>query len=110
MGWAYEFFYEKTLEEMRTLFNQWGPWEWNLGDSAWYGDYLSCVPVSDVRIRIHEWGYEPGKPRKYSSLMQIIQHPSVQRSGASRVTLDQVFFDLLNRLPVQGLKEIEWYD
>jgi hypothetical protein len=110
MNWAYQFFYEKRIEEMEKLFNQWGPWEWSLGDSHWYGDYLCCAPFSDVRIRIHEWGYKPGEARRYSSLMQILHRPSVSRSGASRATIDPVFFELLGRLPAQSVVEIEWYD
>lgn len=109
-AWAYEFFCDQRLDGMQSLFNGWGPWEWGLGDSHWYGDYLSCVPFSDVKIRIHDWGGKPGTARRYTSLMQIIQHPRITCSGISRAAIDAVFFDLLGRLPAQNLVEIEWYD
>ena len=110
MSWAYQFFCQKTLEEMHKLFNQWGPWEWYQGDSYWYGDYLGCAALTDVRIRIHEWGFEPGKARKYTSLIQVLQHPGICRSGATRATIDEVFFELLGRLPADNIVEIDWYD
>lgn len=53
--WSHYFRCDQSLESMLTTFNQAGPWQWQLRDSAWYGDYLNTRPAEGVRVRIQSY-------------------------------------------------------
>lgn len=53
--WEYDFVCDESLESMRAAFNQSGPWQWELRDSAWYGDYLNTRPEEGIRVRIESY-------------------------------------------------------
>ncbi len=113
VGWAYEFACDKSIAEMSSILNESGPWTWTLGESYWYGDYLKCRPSSDIRIRIHEprhfllpWlGSSSGVGEHYISQLEVGPEAGVQRSS-----IDAIFRELLARLPVQNLVEIDAYE
>ncbi len=48
VGWpAFDMFAfdsDLTLEDMQTVLNAAGPWQWVMHDSYWYGDYLLTRP------------------------------------------------------------------
>jgi hypothetical protein len=110
--WAYDFGCEQTLEDMRSVFNEAGPWHWELSDSAWYGDYLNTNPASGVCVRVHEYpqmgeaGEFVGLQRKgFSPLLEI-----KDASSAAREEVDEVFRGLLQRVNATKIMEIEPYD
>ncbi len=110
--WAYDFCCEQTLEGMRSVFNEAGPWHWELRDSAWYGDYLDTNPTSGIRIRVHDYpqsgeaGEFVGLLRAgFSALLQIKDESSVAQEE-----VDEVFRGLLQRVNATNITEIEPYD
>jgi len=40
--WAYDFACDQPIEVIPAAFNAAGPWQWQLRDSHFYGDYVSC--------------------------------------------------------------------
>jgi hypothetical protein len=97
--------------------NEIGDWDWDIGDSHWYGDYLRCKPFDGVRIRIvdfpkqkpgmaaDEWEYEadiasspPSPARKWTS------------RAATASEIDAAFRKVLSEIPARDIKEIEWFD
>lgn len=110
--WAYAFGCEQTLEDMRSVFNEAGPWHWELRDSAWYGDYLNANPTRGVRARVHEYPQigEAGKfvglqQKGFLALLQI-----KDESSTAQAEVDEVFRELLQRVNVTNITDIEPYD
>ncbi len=110
--WAYDFDSDRSLEAVLSVFNEVGPWQWELRESAWYGDYLYTCPAKDVRIRIHEYPQytEMGKfsglrAKGFSALLGI-----EAESSATQAEVDKVFRGLLGRVNATNITEIEWYD
>ena len=100
--WAYEFNCAKSIDEILAVFNVSGPWYWEMGDSAWYGDYLDAHPVEGVRVRIHEF---PEADVKYTALLQIKSESPVEQAE-----IDEVCKSLLNKINARDTKEIDPYD
>jgi len=120
IGWAYEFRCARSLNELRAILNQTGPWEWTARDSYWYGDYLISRPFPKVRVRIHEKGGQGGvlaasavqsgsmpeaPPNLYTVLVDTDSGCEIDRAA-----IDSIFLALLRRTDVQELREIEHYD
>ncbi len=110
--WAYDFDSDRSLEAMPSVFNEAGPWQWELRESAWYGDYLNTYPTKDVRIRIHEYPQytEMGefnglRASGFSALLGI-----EAENSATQAEVDKVFRGLLGRVNATNITEIEWYD
>src|SRR5260370_25359528 len=68
MTGAYEFIcpYGST-HDLHARLNQLGEWQWQVGDSHWYGDYVACVPFAGVRIRICYFPAKVGNEYKYQA-------------------------------------------
>jgi hypothetical protein len=110
--WAYDFACDRSLEDLHAVFNEAGPWQWQLRDSAWYGDYLNTRPTEGVRVRVHEYPQagEAGtfvgiRDKGFSALLQI-----EAGSLAARAEVDSIFQGLLSRVNVRETVEIEPYD
>ena len=107
--WAYDFTCDQTLEAILAALNSAGPWQWALGESAVYGDYLNCRPMEHVRVRLHEFpqmlfvGFRRGKG--FSALLEI--RPE---STATRFEIDGVFRRLLQGIDATDITEIDPYD
>lgn len=97
--WAYDFTCAKSIETILTIFNEAGPWIWQMRDSAWYGDYLNARPSEGVRVRIHE------VRGIYSALLRI-----ESESAAQQNQIDEVCRGLLAKIHAENIKEIEPYD
>ena len=76
--WAYDFTCDRSIESMLAFFNEAGPWQWELRDSAWYGEYLSAQVTGGARIRVHEYPFEGEagvfsglRGKGFSALLQI---------------------------------------
>jgi hypothetical protein len=76
--WVYDFACDLSLEAILGIFNEAGPWHWQLRESAWYGDYLNARPAQGVRVRVHEYSYAGAggtfmglREAGFSALLQI---------------------------------------
>ena len=110
--WAYDFACDRSLADILAAFNAAGPWQWDLHESAWYGDYLNARPLDGVRVRVHaypqagEGGVFVGlRDKGFSASLQIEAECS-----ATQAEVDEVLRRLLNRVSAEDLKEIEPYD
>ena len=110
--WAYDFGCNRSLTGMLSVFNDAGPWQWELRESSWYGDYLNARPVEGVRVRIHEYPQtgEAGefiglRDKGFSALLEI-----EAESSAAREEIDEAFRGLLEKICAEDVKEIEPYD
>ena len=101
--WAYAFACDRPLGGLAGEWNAAGPWEWQLRDSSWYGDYLNTRPIDGVRVRIHEQPHV--QQGGYTALMQI-----EPESAATQPEVDAVLRDLLRLVGVDELRPIEPYD
>jgi hypothetical protein len=110
--WAYDFARDRPIEGLLAVFNDAGPWQWEMRESAWYGDYLSTGPSDGVRVRVHE--YPQGgegrtfvglRDRGFSTLLQI-----EAESSATQTEVDGVFRGLLTRVGATNVTAIEPYD
>jgi hypothetical protein len=105
MTGAYSFIcgYPST-EALHARLNQLG-WQWRIGDSHWYGDYLASVPFMGVRIRIVDFPARAESGWRYESDIRITKEcktPMPEIDAAYRAMLEQV--------PAQDVQEIEWFD
>ena len=117
--WAYVFTFDEPIETLLSNFNEAGPWQWELRESSWYGDYLNVRPVTGVRVRIHEFPQAneggvfvgPGivegfrYDKGYTALLEI-----EAESPATKAEINEVFQSLLSKISAQNIKEIEPYD
>jgi hypothetical protein len=117
--WAYVFTCEQALEAMLAALNAVGPWQWQLRDSAWYGDYLATRPAEGARLRIHEFpssGSEeagiyvgPGTvdgvtyDRGFTALLEV-------EDASAKPEIDRIFRGLLDTVGAAKVKAIEPYD
>ena len=106
--WAYDFDCDQSIEAILAAFNSAGPWQWGLGDSTTYGDYLNCRPKEHVRVRIHEYPqmlFIGKRDKGFSALLEI--RPE---STATWFEIDGVFRRLLQEIEATNITEIEPYD
>jgi len=106
--WAYDFTCDQTLEAILAALNSAGPWQWALGESAVYGDYLNCRPNEHVRVRLHEYPqmlFVGLRDKGFSALLEIRAE-----SMATRFEIDAVFRRLLQEIDATNVTEIEPYD
>jgi hypothetical protein len=93
---------DKLLFRLREL----SGWDWRIGDSAWYGDYLACKPFPGVRIRIVDFPDSTPGGWKYDS--------DIRRRSPECATpmteIDEAYRKLLAQIPAEDVKEIEWFD
>jgi hypothetical protein len=110
--WAYDFTCKQPIEAIRDAFNAAGPWQWQLNDSHFYGDYLNCRPQEHVRLRVHAY---PGNGMVrftglrfwggYKAMLEIAPAGTVTQSE-----VDDVFRRLLQGIKARHVTEIEPYD
>jgi hypothetical protein len=120
--WAYDFTCEQPIETILAVFNSAGPWQWQMRDSAIFGDYLSCRPNEHVWVRIHEYAQLGNRPTPlfaserfrvsagrrdngFAASLQIDDERASTRAG-----IDAIFRRLLQGIGVSSIAEIEPYD
>ena len=59
---AYNFYCDKNLHEIQKILNEVGPYQWEVWDSHWYGDYLRANNEESVKIKIFEPPDQAGPP------------------------------------------------
>ncbi len=105
MTGAYSFIcqYSSTSRLCERL-NQLG-WEWRLGDSHWYGDYVAAAPFPGVRIRIVDFPDRTEDGWRYESDIRIHKECTTPMT-----TIDQAYRQMLSQIPAHEIKEIESFD
>jgi hypothetical protein len=82
-----------------------GGWQWRMGDSHWYGDYLACSPFEGVRIRIVDFPKRDGDDYSYDCDIRRRAECSTPMTE-----IDVAFRKLLEDLPAHNVREIDWFD
>jgi hypothetical protein len=100
---AYAFTFSGTLEALQARLQAEGPWEWQLRDSAWYGDYLLALGpglgrAEGLRVRMYEdepapgqftiellWDPESGSLDAWEAAVQLVLHQILPGVGAEKV-------------------------
>lgn len=80
-------------------------WEWRVGDSYWYGDYLAAVPFPGVRIRIVDFPGRIGDEYIYDSDIRIRKECTTPMAE-----IDAAYRNVLAQIPAHDIKEIEGFD
>jgi hypothetical protein len=80
-------------------------WQWRVGDSYWYGDYVAAVPFPGVRIRIVDFPRRAETGWRYESDIRIAQD-----SKMPMAEIDAAYRNVLAQLPAREVKEIESFD
>lgn len=80
-------------------------WEWSLGDSHWYGDYVRSAPFPGVRIRIVDFPDRTGDEWKYKSDIRI-----TKECKTPMTEIDAAYRNVLVQLPAHDIREIEGFD
>ena len=109
--WAYDFACDQPIEAIPAAFNTAGPWQWQLRDSDFYGDYLNCRPKQHVRLRVHEYpskGHVKFVGLRYKGFKALLQIDAERM--ATRSEIDDVFRRLLQGINATNVTEIEPYD
>ena len=80
-------------------------WQWHLGDSYWYGDYVVARPVPGVRIRIVDFPEHLDSGYRYDSDIRIDKDCATPMSE-----IDAAYRNVLAQIPAHDVKEIEGFD
>ena len=104
--WAYEFLCkESSTEQLCARLNSLGGWNWGVGDSYWYGDYVVARPFPGVRIRIVDYPKSVNDEYKYDADVRL----GVECKIAMAV-IDKAFRKALEQIGAHDVKEIETFD
>ena len=106
--WAYDFSCDQGLEAICDVFNDAGPWQWQLRDSYIFGQYVNSRPAAGVHIRVHEYPqafFTGARDKGFSALLQIDADSVVEKTE-----IDASFRALLERVMAKELSAIEPYD
>jgi hypothetical protein len=111
VAWAYDFTCRQPIAAMRAAFDAAGPWQWQLRESDFHGDYLSCRPQPRVRLRVHDQeqiGRGQYLRRRADGFLALLE---IEPGGtAARGEIDAVFRRLLEAIGATDVREIEPYD
>ena len=107
-NWAYDFSCNQSLEEVIAVFNDIGPWQWQLRDSYMVGSYLNTRPMEGMHVRVHEYPQSFLKGPREKGFLALLQLED--DSVAEQEDVDRMFRELLNRVMATDINEIEPYD
>jgi hypothetical protein len=96
---------ESSTDRLQTRLNSLGGWNWTLGDSYWYGDYVACVPFEGVRIRIVDFPTAVEGGFRYDADVRI--------RGECKTPMDEIdsaFRKVLAGIGARDVEEIEPFD
>jgi hypothetical protein len=80
-------------------------WQWRVGDSHWYGDYVAAVPFPGVRIRIVDFPKRVGDRWRYESDIRLGKDCKTPMAE-----IDAAYRKVLAQLPAHDIQEIEGFD
>jgi hypothetical protein len=106
MTGAYSFLCQyRSTDALLGRLQELGIWQWRIGDSYWYGDYLGCRPFPGVRIRIVDFPSLVDGNYRYESDIRISSECTTPMEA-----IDEAYRKMLAQIPAHDVKEIEWFD
>lgn len=106
MTGAYQFVCaEASTDALLKRLNSQGGWQWSLGDSHWYGDYVACSPFTGVRVRICDFPERVDGGHRYRADVRISKD-----CGTTVPVIDEAFRAVLAQAGARSVEEIEWFD
>jgi hypothetical protein len=95
---------ESSTEALRDALNALGGWQWFMGDSYWYGDYVACKPYEGVRIRIVDFPKRVNDEYRYDADVRL------RDSKTPLEVVDEAFRRVLAQIGAHDVEEIESFD
>jgi len=80
-------------------------WQWRVGGSYWYGDYVAAVPFPGVRIRIVDFPGRADSGYIYESDIRVGKECTTPMEE-----IDKAYRNVLAQIPAHDINEIEWFD
>ncbi|MBI3476660.1 MAG: hypothetical protein HY010_13085 [Acidobacteria bacterium] len=106
MTGAYQFVVpDSSTTALRTRLHALGGWQWSMGDSHWYGDYVACSPFPGVRIRICDFPDRVAGGYRYRADVRLAND-----CQTAMPAIDEAFRALLAQAGARDVEEIEWFD
>ena len=96
---------ESTTDQLCARLNALGGWNWGVGDSYWYGDYVVTRPFPGVRIRIVDFPKHTETGYQYDSDIRIGKECTTPMTE-----IDAAYRNVLAQLPAHDVQEIETFD
>jgi hypothetical protein len=96
----------RSTDALLVRLQEFGGWDWRIGDSHWYGDYLACVPFPGVLIRIVDFPKSEEAGWRYESDVRL---RSPQCTAPMNV-IDEAFRKVLAQIPAEDVREIDPFD
>ncbi len=101
VAWGYDFACGNSISTILAAFNSGGAWQWRLGDSDIYGDYLKCRPKEHAEIQVYDarqfWTWRTGDREGFWAELSC--------DSADRVEIDRCFLELLRRINASNISE-----
>ena len=101
VSWGYDFACGKSIDAILAAFNSAGAWQWRVGDSYIYGDYLKCRPKEHADIRVYDarqfWTWRAGDREGFWAELSCDRN--------DRAELDQSFLELLRRIDARNISQ-----
>jgi hypothetical protein len=101
VSWGYDFVCGKSIEVILGVFNSEGSWQWTIGDSDIYGDYLKCRPKEQAEIRVYDarqfWTWSAGDREGFWAELTC--------DGEDRAPIDQKFLGLLRGIDARNISD-----
>ena len=96
---------ESSTDALCARLNAESGWQWHIGDSYWYGDYVACGPFEGVRIRIVDFPVMVEGGYRYHADVRIRDTCTTPMS-----VIDEAFRTALAKIGAHTVKEIEPFD
>ena len=96
---------ESSTDTLCARLNSLGGWNWGLGDSYWYGDYVACVPFPGVRIRIVDFPTAVEGGFRYDCDVRIRGECNTPMN-----VIDEALRKVLAQIEATDVQEIESFD
>ncbi len=108
--WAYDFSCDQSLEEICKVFNDLGPWQWQMRESFIYGYYLNTRPAQGAHFRVHEYpqAFIKGRGTREEGFSALLRIES--DSQLTKEDVDPIFRGLLGKVMAKDIMDIEPYD
>jgi hypothetical protein len=96
---------ESSTEKLCARLNALGGWNWGVGDSYWYGDYVVTKPFPGVRIRIVDFPTRVGDEYQYDADVRLGIECKIVMA-----VIAKSFLSALAEIGAHDVKEIEPFD
>ena len=105
MTGAYSFICDYSSTDALCLRLNQVAWQWHVGDSYWYGDYVAARPFPGVRIRIVDFPASTETGYRYESDIRIGKECTTPMAE-----IHSAYRNVLAQIPAHDIKEIESFD